>query len=104
MSKKRLSQKQFSILLILIVICSLFSWYLLTDSFNEELKTTKDNPNIIQRTYIQSHPRFNYLHGLWVIPGGLILVIILLILELPDFNDIYKYIYYHAKQYHSKNK
>lgn len=85
-----MSEKQFSILLLLLILCGLFSWYLLTDSFNEELKLTKDNPNIIQRTYIQSHPRFNYLHGLWIIPGGLILVMILLILELPSFGDIYK--------------
>lgn len=85
-----MSKKQFNILLLLLIICSLFSWYLLYDSFSQEIKLTKDTPNIIQRTYIQAHPHFNYLHGLWVIPGGLILVMILLILELPSFGDMAK--------------
>jgi di/tricarboxylate transporter len=85
-----MSEKQFSILLLLLVICGLFSWYLLSDSFSQEIKLTKDTPNIIQRTYIQAHPHFNYLHGLWVIPGGLILVMMLLILELPSYSEILK--------------
>jgi hypothetical protein len=86
-----MSEKQFSILLLLLVICGLFSWYLLSDSFSQEIKLTKDTPNIIQRTYIQAHPHFNYLHGLWVIPGGLILVSIMLILELPSFGEVYRH-------------
>lgn len=36
--------------------------------------------------------KFDYLHGLWLIPTGIFIVFLLIILELPDFKNIYKII------------
>lgn len=34
--------------------------------------------------------KFNYLHGLWLIPTGLFFIFFLILLEIPSFDDIYK--------------
>jgi hypothetical protein len=35
--------------------------------------------------------KFNYLHGLWLIPTGIFFIFFLILLEIPSFDDIYKH-------------
>jgi hypothetical protein len=96
-----LSQKQFSILILISILCLLTScilWYNITDKNEKSLKSL----SLFEQ--LRRSREFNYINGLWMIPSGIMFICILLILELPSFGDIYKHIYYHAKNYHAKKK
>lgn len=69
-----------------ILILSLMFYVIPTET--RELKgiSLSEYMNIV---YLNNHPKFNYLYGLWMIPAGLLFFSMMIILEIPD---IFSYI------------
>lgn len=82
-----LSQKQFSILLVLSMLCLFSSWLLWSNITHKNEEALKELSLFEQ---LRISREFNYINGLWVIPSGIMFICFLLILELPSFEDVYK--------------
>jgi hypothetical protein len=91
-----LSQKRFSIILFVCVILGIVGFLMAYESFNYDVTITNkhDKDYWIKIWTMKNHPElyWNYFHGLWLIPFGIMFAFILLLLDLPSYEDIYKHL------------
>lgn len=89
---KHLSKKTITILLLISIISGVLQYILLTEYTlkNEYLPKKVDATEYANYYYLNSHPKFNYFNGIWLIFGGLIFITTLCILELPLKTEILK--------------
>jgi hypothetical protein len=82
---KPLSKKTIGILLLLSIISGAIQYLLLTEYTlkNEYLPKTMPMGEYLNHYYLNNHPKFDYLNGLWLIFGGILFFSIICILELP---------------------
>lgn len=86
MQKKKkqtnLTNKQISLLLIIMIICTYLTWFLVVNITykNEHDLYDKYKDNLAVLQYMNSNPKFDYFNGLWLMPTGLIMVFALIIL------------------------
>jgi hypothetical protein len=89
-----MSKKQLNFLMLSCIILSIVGTLLLFDSFNYDSHFTNKHNNDywVKIWQLRNHPEitYNYFHGLWLIPFGVMFAFILLILDFPSYEEIYK--------------
>ena len=82
-----MKNRQKAVLMALMLIFGLlswFSWYYIT--LPNEIEVSK-MPIL---SYERLHPKFDYLNGLWLMFGGVFFIFLLIFLDLPSFEEIFK--------------
>jgi hypothetical protein len=89
---KHLSKKIISILFLISIISGCLQYILLTEYTlkNEYIPRKMTAEEYDNYFYLNSHPKFNYFNGIWLIFGGLIFISTLCLLELPLKTEILK--------------
>lgn len=89
-----ISKKLYSILMIAIIISG-FTSFLLLYFYTIPNETIDYNylsmSELLNLNYLNNHPRFNYIHGLWLAPIGIIFFCIIGLLEIPKRNEDIKF-------------
>jgi hypothetical protein len=89
-----MQKKQTNFLIISIVILGIVGTFLLFDSFNYDVNfVDKHDPNAwVKKWQLSNHPEitYNYFHGIWLIPFGVMFAFILMLLEFPSYEEIYR--------------
>jgi hypothetical protein len=85
-----MSKKAFSMLLIVCIACTLSSWYLVVNITYKNEKKLYDDYGYDVALLQYNEGKFDYLNGIWLMPVGLLFVSILLLLDFPSYEDIYK--------------
>lgn len=89
------NKNKFSICLILIILSSWISFFLYTEiTYKNEmyLYNSYYYTDCIVFNYLNKHPTFNYLNGLWLMPIGILFICILAIItdgNMPKLKKIY---------------
>lgn len=89
-----MSKKQISICLIIMLFSGLVMSYMAYESFISDKKIVDSfKKDVIKiRLFYMYENKFNYLHGLWLIPTGIFFVFGLVLLKIPSFSDVKKQI------------
>lgn len=86
-----ITEKQFSYLLFFSIISGIIAIFLLLGySFpNERIPDKINLSEYMNLYYLNLHPRFDYLQGLWFMFIGIMMFCIIAILDLPNrFNEV----------------
>jgi len=80
------------IIFLIIIISGFFSFIMTYNIYiNDKTIIESFEKDILKiRLYNLYINKFDYLHGLYLIPNGIFIVFILIYLDLPDFKTIYK--------------
>lgn len=83
-NSKNLSQKQNNILMFLCVICGILGIILLQNiTLKNDLLITQCNMSeYLNYFYLNNHPKFDYINGLYLLPFGVLTICVLVLLEM----------------------
>jgi len=83
-------EKKEVILLVMIVcfVLSMLFYYSFTVPENERISKL----DLMTDHWEISHPKFNYIFGLWLMPMGLFFIFLLVFLDMPSFGEIYRHL------------
>lgn len=86
------NKKQFSIILFILVISGFFMFFMSYNSFVSDKKIIDgfDKDVIMISLFNRYVNKFDYLHGFWLIPTGIFFIMLLVIIDFPSFEDIFK--------------
>lgn len=88
-----LKQKQINFLYVVCFISFIFQYVCLTEITlkNEYLPKNINASEYTNYFYLNNHPKFDYLNGLWIMFGGIFFFSIFCLLELPVKGAIFEY-------------
>lgn len=83
--------KKIEIVLFIIVVTGIIGSLLLFDSFNHDLglDNKRNSNNWIKKWTMSNHPElyFDYLHGLWLMPIGIMTVFTVIMLQMVFYPE-----------------
>ncbi len=87
-----LYQNKLTVLLCLLIISGFFMFFMTYNSFMNDKKIIDSFDKDILRIYLfnRYENKFNYMHGLWLIPTGIFFVFLLVLLDIPSPEQIFK--------------